>query len=406
MRFKSIFILVLVSVFSLSVVNAQSNKQKELEAKRQRILREINQLNSLNRQVKKKEVSVLKQVEDVDLKIRIRQNLINVTNEQANQLTRDINNNQKQITELRDQLELLKDNYAKMIVKSYKSKSEQSKVMFLLSSDNFKQAYKRLQYINQYKAYQKKQAEDIKLKTQELQKLNLKLSEQREQKKKLVAENQKAKRELEKEMKAQKELMALIRKDLKTYTAQIRKKRQEADRIDREINRLIREAIAASNKKAGKTSSSGEFALTPAGKALAENFEANKGRLRWPVDRGVIKSRYGVQRSITDKTVKNNYRSIYITTEENASVKAVFTGEVYKIMIIKNANPAVMIRHGNYITVYMNMSKINVKPGEKVETGQVIGKAFTNKTTGETLLGFRVYKNDATQNPEYWLSKN
>ena len=136
-----------------------------------RLLKEINQLNSLYRLDKKKETSVVEQVEDVNFKIRVQQNLIKVINEQANQLTREINANQREITQLRNQLKELKEDYAKMIVKSYKSKSEQSKVMFLLSSDNFKQAYKRLQYINQYKAYQKKQAEDIKAKTLDLQTL-------------------------------------------------------------------------------------------------------------------------------------------------------------------------------------------------------------------------------------------
>ncbi|GGI56333.1 murein hydrolase activator EnvC family protein [Winogradskyella haliclonae] len=406
MRAKSIFILVIITLFSVSVVSAQSDKQKALEAERQRLLKEINQLNSLYRLDKKKETSVVEQVEDVNFKIRVQQNLIKVINEQANQLTREINANQSEITQLRDQLKELKEDYAKMIVKSYKSKSEQSKVMFLLSSDNFKQAYKRLQYINQYKAYQKKQAEDIKAKTLDLQNLNLELSKQKEDKKKLIAENRKAKKALELEMKAQEELMVLIRKDLKKHAAEIRAKRQEADRIDREINKLIKEAIAASNKKAGKTTSTGKFVLTPAAKKLAANFEANRGKLRWPVDRGVIKSRYGLQRSITDKSVKNNYKSIYIATEKNAKVKAVFNGEVFRIQLIKNSNPVILITHGDYTTVYMNMSKINVKPGQKVKTGQVIGEAFTNKKTGKTLLGFRVYKNDATQNPEYWLSKN
>lgn len=403
---KSIFIFICITFFSISFVLAQSEKQKALEAQRQSLLKEINQLNSLNRQVKKKETSVLKQVEDVNYKIRISQNLIKITNEQANQLTREINANQKEITQLRNQLKELKEDYAKMIVKSYKSKSEQSKVMFLLSSDNFKQVYKRLQYINQYKAYQKKQAVDIKVKTLELQNLNLELAKRKEDKKKLVAENRKVKKALEAEMKAQEELMALIRKDLNKYTAEIRIKRQEADRIDKEINKLIREAIAASNKKAGKKTSTGKFILTPAAKKLAANFESNKGKLRWPVDRGVIKSKYGLQRSITDGAVKQNYRSIYIATETNAEVKSVFDGKVYKIQLIKNSNPVVLITHGDYTTVYMNMAKINVKPGQKVIAGQVIGNAFTNKKTGETLLGFRVYKNDVTQNPEYWLSKS
>ena len=207
-------------------------------------------------------------------------------------------------------------------------------------------------------------------------------------------------------MKAQEQLMALIRKDLKKHTAEIRKKRQEADRIDKEINRLIREAIAASNKEAGKTSSSTEFALTPAGRVLASNFEANKGRLGWPVDRGVVKLKFGLQRSLIDRSVTENSFGIRIATEKNAKVKAVFDGEVSQVMLIKNANPAILIRHGNYLTIYRNLSKIYVKKGDKVKAGQEIGKVFTNKSTGESLLYFRITKNSQNLDPERWLSKN
>ena len=409
MASKSILISILLICFSLSTISAQSKKQQQLEEEYKRLLREIDNLNFIYKKEKQKEKSVVEQVEDVNYKIRVQQNLIRVGNDQANQLTRDINANQREITQLRDQLKELKADYADMVVKSYKSKSEQSKVMFLLSSENFKQAYKRLQYINQYKTYQKQQAEDIKTKTQDLQKLNLQLAEQKEKKQEIVAQNRKVKRQLEQEKASQNELMALIQKDLKKHNAELRSKRQEADRIDREINRLIREAIAESNTKTGKTatiSTSNTFVLTPAGKALSADFVSNKGQLPWPVDRGVIKSRYGLQRSITDGAVKQNYKSIYIATENRAKVKSVFTGTVYKVQLIKNSNPVVLIKHGEYITVYMNMAKITVKPGQKVTTGQVIGEAFTNKKTGETLLGFRVYKNDATQNPEYWLSKS
>ena len=184
------------------------------------------------------------------------------------------------------------------------------------------------------------------------------------------------------------------------------KKRQEADRIDKEIDRLIKEAIAASNAKAGKASSTGKFVLTPAAKRLAANFEANKGKLGWPVDRGVIKAKFGVQRSITDNTVTQNYQGVKIATETNAPVKAVFDGEVLAVIIIKNANPVVMIKHGNYSTAYKNLSKIYVKKGEKIERNQIIGEVFTSKGTGESLLGFGVYKDKKSQNPEYWLSKN
>ena len=225
-------------------------------------------------------------------------------------------------------------------------------------------------------------------------------------KQEIVAQNRKVKRQLEQERLAQEELMALIRKDINKYNVEIRSKRREADRIDKEISRLIREAIAESNPNTGSsTSSSNKFVLTPAGKALSANFVSNKGKLPWPVERGIIKSRYGLQRSITDGAVKQNYKSIYIATEENAEVKSVFNGEVSGILVVKNGNPAVMIRHGNYLSVYMNMSKIYVKKGDKVTTGKAIGQVFTNRIKGETLLGFRIYKNDQVINPEPWLAK-
>ena len=398
-------LLFFVVLLSFSFVSSQSQKLKNLEAKRARFQKEISQLNSLLRIDKKKEQSVVTQVENVNYKISVRRNLIKITNDQANQLTREINSNQKEITSLRQQLQELKEDYSAMVVKSYKSKSEQSKVMFLLSSDNFKQAYKRLQYINQYKAYQKKQAEDITLKTQKLQDLNITLLTQKEEKKKLIAENRKAKKALELEIKEQEKLMALIQKDLGKHTAEVKKKRQEAAKIDREIDRLIKAAIAASNKKAGNKTSTGKFVLTPAAKKLAANFEANKGKLGWPVERGVVKAKFGLQRSITDRTVTQNYKGIYIATSDNAKVKSVFNGEVSEILVIKNSNPAVLIRHGNYLTIYMNMSKIYVKKGDKVVTNQVIGKVFTNKITGQSLLGFRVNKNSQNLNPEFWLIK-
>ncbi|WP_422106707.1 murein hydrolase activator EnvC family protein [Winogradskyella sp.] len=406
MKSRIYALFILAALFSSNILLGQSDKQKKLEAQRQQILREMKQFRALLFDKEKEEKSEITLIEDLNYKVNKRKNLIRITNEQANLLTREINANQKEITSLREQLKELKEDYAAMVVKSYKSKSEQSKVMFLLSSSNFKQAYKRLQYIRQYANYQKEQGEAIKAKTQELQELNLQLSKQKKDKQKLIEENRIAKRELEKELKERETLMASIKADMSKFAAQIKKKKQEADRLDREINRLIREAIAASNKKAGKKTSTGKFVLTPESKKLASNFEANKGKLGWPVSRGVIKGKFGKRRSLTDASVTNNYKSIQIATETNAEVKAVFNGEVSEILIVKNGNPAVLIRHGNYLTIYMNLSKVYVKKGDKVSTSQVIGQVFTNKIRGETLLGFRINKNNQVLNPESWLAKH
>lgn len=406
MGIKYFYITFIFAVLlSCVTVSAQSEKQKVLEAQLQQKRKELKQLNALLFSNKKEEKSVITLIEDLNYKVSVRKNLISITNEQANLLTREINTNQKEITSLRTQLQELKEDYAAMVVKSYKSKSEQSKAMFLLSSDNFQQAYKRLQYIKQYRQYQKDQGETIKSKTKELQGLNIQLSKQKEDKKALIEENRVAKRELEKEVKEREVLMASIKSDMSRFASQIKTKKQEAAKLDNEINRLIKEAIAASNKESGKKTATGNFVLTPANKKLAANFEANKGKLGWPVSRGVIKGKFGKRRSLTDNAVTLNYKSIYIATDKNSDVKAVFNGVVTGIHVMKRGNPTILVSHGNYFSVYTNLSQLNVKKGDKVTTGQVIGKVFTNKSKGETLLGFRIYKNDQVLNPEHWLAK-
>ena len=408
MTHKAIYKLItlLVIILSTTVVSAQSKKQQELEERRQELRREIRQINSLLSKNKSKQQSQLSLIEDLNYKVSVRRNLIKITNQQANLLTREINDNQDKISELRDELATLKENYAKMIVTSYKSKSEQSRVMFLLSSTNFKQAYKRIKYINQYAEYQKEQGEAIKLKTAELQTINTQLLKQKEDKQKLIEENKIAQRELESELKEHEVLMASIQKDLNKYASQIKARQAEANRIDREIERIIKEAIANSKTKAGTTTrSSGGYALTPEGKALAKDFASNKGKLDWPVSKGVVTLRYGRQPSPIVKTVMIQSNGVRIATDKNTKVRAVFNGEVYRIIASKNGNPTVLIRHGNYFTAYSNLGKIFVKKGDKVTTKQDIGEVYTNPSNGQSILSFSVFKNSKTENPASWIYK-
>jgi len=262
---------------------AQNDKKAKLEKRRQELRQEIKKINNLLFSNTKKKKTELSAIEDLNYKVSVRKNLIKVTNQQANLLTREINTNQNTISSLRDELKQLKNDYASMVVKSYKSKSEQSRVMFLLSSTNFQQAYKRLQYIKQYAKYQKQQGEEIKSKTLKLQEANTQLLVQKKEKDQLLVENRKAKRELEQEVKQHESLMKSIQKNLNKYATQIKSKQREANKIDRQIEKLIRAAMASSNTKAGKTSSSKSFALTPEAKALATKFTNNKGKLPWPV---------------------------------------------------------------------------------------------------------------------------
>lgn len=396
-----LLVFLLFGIFSFS----QSSKQKQLESRRQELRREIQKINELRSQNKSKAKTELSLIEDFNYKIGVLSNLIKVTNQQANLLTREINTNQNKISSLRDELSQLKDDYAAMIVKSYKSKNQQSRIMFLLSSNNFKQAYKRLQYIKQYTDHQKEQGETIKLKTLELQDTNAKLLKQQEQKNTLIAENRVVQNTLKEERKQHQELMVSIKKNLSLYTAQIKKKQREANKIDKEINRIIKAAIAKSNKKAGKAKSSVNFALTAEEKTLASNFISNKGKLPWPVEKGLVKLGYGTQPHPIDKSLTIKSNGVRIATEKGAKVRAVFNGEVSEILKMRNVNPIVMIRHGNYLTLYRNLSKVYVKKGDKVKTKDIIGEVFTNPSNGETILSFTLSKGTSTENPASWIYK-
>ncbi|MCW5519986.1 peptidoglycan DD-metalloendopeptidase family protein [Aureitalea sp. L0-47] len=402
-----IIITVLFCVLIGSVsVEAQSKKQQELEAKRQQIIEEIKQINSLLFKTRGEKKSVLNQVEDLDQRIRATENLIRVTNQQANLLTREINDNLRKIESLRDELKTLKEDYAAMIRKSYRSKSQQSRVMFLLSSDDFLQAYKRLQYMKQYAKHRKAQGDRIKEKTEQLQLLNTGLLEQKKQKQLLIDENKRTRVTLAKEKKDQEALIASLRKDEGKFASQIRTKQKEADAIDRQIDAIIRAAIAESNKSSETKVTKGTvetFALTAEAKALAANFSNNKGKLPWPVEKGVVIRRYGNQRHPQLPNVTTFSSGVEIATEKSTNARAVFDGVVFQIQKTRQGTKAVYIRHGSYISVYYNMDKVTVKTGDKVKTKQAIGTIFTNGLSGKTVLKFLIYQNSTRMNPADWV---
>ncbi len=405
------YLFLFLSLFFFNLGFAQVDKQKELEEKRQAILNEIKQINSLLFATQKEEKSVLTQVEDLNSKVTARQNLIRVTNQQANYLSREINNNRAKIDLLENELKDLKEDYASMIVKSYKSKSQHSRIMFLLSSESFLQAYKRLQYMKQYAKHRKMQGESIKKKSIVLEELNQGLIEDKKKKQILIDENKLAKTKLSKELEEQNKLVSELKKDGNKFARQINKKQKEAEKIDREIEKLIRDAIAASNKKNAKksgtkiTSSSKTLALTPEAKLLAADFTKNKGKLPWPVKNGVVVKRFGNTRHPQLPNVTTYCSGVEITTEKNAKARAVFNGEVMEIQKIKGAANAVFIQHGNYITVYQNISNVSVKKGDKVTTKQEIGSVAAKASSGKSILKFLVYQNDQKMNPASWIYK-
>ena len=402
MRRSAFFLLLFWIGLGTGFAQQNSKQQKQLEAQRLQLKNEIKQINSLLFSNTKTRKNALSEAEDLQVKLNVRSKLIKVTNQQANLLTRRIGLNERTIADQRKELESLKAEYAKMIQKSYASKSLQNRLMFLFSSENFLQAYKRIQYLKQYARYRRKQGIAIAEKTTLLQELNKTLTQEKATKQALVEENRAVQEELEKERKQQQNLIKTLKRKERSLAAQIAKKQKQRKAIDREINRLIREAIAASNKAAGKKGNK-TFQLTPEAKLIAANFQANKGRLPWPLEKGVVIQGFGRQQQPVVKTTPIQSNGVVLATEATAQVRAVFEGEVMSVIIIKGSNPSVLIRHGNFITLYTNLAKLYVKKGEKVAAKQPIGEVFTNQQTGKTQLQFGIFNNVKALNPKDWV---
>jgi septal ring factor EnvC (AmiA/AmiB activator) len=404
------FLLGLFFLCATSVIWGQETQQEKLEKRKAEIQQEILDNEKLLKTVKKKEKSAVNVIILQSNKIKLKEKLIRTTEKQTKILGNDIYINQLKINKLNRELVILKEDYAKMIVKSYKSRSEQSRAMFLLSSENFLQAYKRAQYMKQYTGFRKMQGEEIKSKTNELLGYNDKLNIQKAAKKKLLVENTKEKMSLEKEKREQLKLVSSIKKDKKKITAEIKRKQTESRAIDRQIDRLIREAIAEANRKAALENpnapaaayTSARIVLTAEAKILADNFRANKGKLPWPVEKGFVSLGYGEQSHPVYPNLVIHNSGVEITTEQGSNARAVFAGEVTSVIVLSPVNKAVMIQHGDCFTVYQNLSSVFVSKGDKVSIKQSLGKIRTNGE-GKTILKFTISQNTTYNNPASWL---
>ena len=412
------FLLSLVLVCATTFVWAQDSQQEKLEQRKAQIQQEIRDNEKMLQSVRKKEKSAVNEYLIQANKIKLKEKLINTTAKQEKLISNDMYINQVQVNKLKKELKVLKEDYAEMILKSYKSRSEQSRAMFILSSESFLQAYKRAQYLKQYTAFRKNQGLEIQSKTAQLVDFNAKLDGQRQIKKKVIAENQKEKITLEVEKKEQQKLVNSLKKDKNKIAADIRSKQNESKRIDKQIDRLIREDIAQANRKAAAerakanpgstetkttTVSSSKIAMTPEDKVLAADFKANRGRLPWPVEKGFISLGYGDQPHPLHPSITVHNSGVEITTEDGASARAVFAGEVSKVIVLSPVNKAVVIQHGDFFTVYQNLSSVSVSQGDKVTIKQNIGKVRTSGDTGKTIIKFLILQNTSNNNPEGWL---
>ena len=392
--------LVIALLLLVAGASFGQKSRKALEQKKSSLKKEIDYKNKLLRETKKSKKLSLNQLTLYRKKIANREALINTLKQEVNFIDQQIENTHLDIRDKENELAMLKEEYAKMIYHAFKTKSSYHKLMFVFASENFNQAYKRLKYLQQYSDFRKRQAEMI-VETQN--ELNAKIEEleQKKNKKENVIQSKKEENQnLDKDRAEKQKVFNELNSKEKELKNEIKKKQKESEKLQKAIQRIITEEI----KKQAKNNK-GKFVLTPESQALSANFESNKGKLPWPTAKGIVTEYYGKHQHPELRGIYINNNGIDISTEKDATARSVFSGVVSGVIVLPGMGKAIMIRHGEYISVYSNLSDVFVQKGESVDLKQSIGKARTDASKGVTEVHFELWKGQTTLNPSGWLYK-
>ena len=389
-------ILLLIVLISTSL---SSQTKQDLENQKKRIQDDIKKIELKLATNSKQKKLIVSNAEDINYKIKLQQNLINNINSQLNLILKEIDRNENRLSDLKQRELTLKDELSKMLLSAYKKKSNLNKLMFVFSSTSFKQAYKRIQYFKQYANFQNKTLSKIKINSNDIKNVIVVLDSQKANKKLLIDENEETKRDLNIEYTGLNNLIAEVNRNQRKYSAEIKQKQKLTREIDKKIQRLIEEALAKAKKKDGR------FELTEEAKLISKIFNDNKGKLPSPVIRGSVVLGFGKQPHPIVKTTTIQSNGVRIRTSSDVEARTIFNGEVYSIIKSKNNTHTILIQHGNFFTVYKNLSDIYVKKGDKLKTKDSIGKIATDPLNGQTILSFSIFNNGVPQNPRFWIYK-
>ncbi len=401
-----LFFFLLLSVCAPAI----AQNKKDLEKKKQQLQREIDETNKQLKATSKSKSLTASQVNALKKKIRLRQELIGTISSELDGLNNSITITTVEITNLEHKMAQLKEEYVNMIRFAQKNQGSYQRMMFVFASSDFNQAYKRLKYLQQYSEHRKKQAALIDSTQKDLASKKQTLVVQKEEKTHLRESELKQKQSLEEDKKQQDKVLAGLQDREKKLKKQLADKQRAKKKLDRAIDELIRKEIASAKKKAtasGKknVTSSNVFSLTPEAQKLTSSFAGNKGKLPWPVEKGNISSSFGEHPhpELKGIMVKNN--GVDIRSAPNSAARSVFDGEVTGVITIPGANSAVIIRHGEYLSVYSNLESVFVKKGDKVATRQKIGNVFTDTEEGLTELHLEIWKGSLKLDPAGWLAR-
>ena len=406
-RIKLVLILVFFCVSKL--IMAQT--KEDLKKQKLKIEKEINYTTELLNKTKSNKTKSLSYLKALEAQLRNKEGFLIALNIELSLLNKKIKKNKDSIIKVEEEikeeegnLRKLKDEYAKMIYAAFKKKGNRNNIMFVFSADDFNQAYKRMLYLKQYSVFRKNQAIKIEKSKTQLVSKKKKLAQQKDSlteevaiKKLLVGSKKQELESINNHKEDKKDLIKKLSKSEKLFKKQLKDKQKKARELEEKIREIIKEEIAKSREK------NSNYNLTPEALALSSEFMNNKGRLPWPLEKGIIVGRYGTQKHVVFSGVETFNNGVDIATDKNADVRVVFDGTVSRIFFIKGEGKAVLINHGEYFSVYSGLKEVGVKTGEKLLSKEKIGVVITHKEEDKTELHFEIWKGYDRQNPSNWL---
>ncbi len=387
------FLLVFFSSYGQSINDLRNEKEKTTQ--------EIEYINRLLKETDQNSKTSINRLSILEQKIHLQESLISNINSELGYLDTTIVRSSQNLDSLSADLNLIKNRYAEMIRYARRNQNQNNQLVFLLSADDFNQAYKRFIYLKQYADYRRTQAEEITKLKEQLGVLVTNLNKKKLDKQQLLSAKINQSEKYAKQKTEQKEYYSALQKKDKDLRKKLENQQKIAAKLEQEIEKIIAEEARKIAAKAAKTPG---VKPSPERKILSDDFSMNKGKLPWPLQRGLITDHFGEHPDLVLKHVIKRNSGIDITTQSGSKARAVFKGEVTKVLAL-SGNWAIILRHGSYLTVYSNLSSVSVQVGQKVETKQEIGTVFTDKDDdNKTVLKFQLWYENSKLDPEKWIS--
>lgn len=392
-------LLLLISMILLAAFLVNGQTKEELQQQKQKAVEEIELARELMEKTAERRSSSLQQIRLLQQGINSRARLISTLEQEVTMIDKDIEDTQEQISSLNQENEKNKEEYARLIYYAYRNHTNYEKLMYVLAGASISQTYQRYKYLKYIGDYRIKKAGEIEQLIGEMDRKKEELNQLRNEKLGVLEEKEGEQQTLVSERSQH----ASMVQNLQQQEEKLRREIAEKERIARELEERIREIIEEEAKKAAENNQYG--ALAPEQQLVGNDFRKNKGKLPWPVDRGIITTGFGNHEfpGLRGSSIRNN--GVDINSEPGTKVRAVFEGEVTKVFAILGANYTVLIRHGEFLSVYQNLVNVRVKSGDKVLTKEILGEAFTDEDSGVSTVHFEVWQERNILNPEEWLSK-